>query len=464
MEKFVLDKKGLFISSVGNAFVWYDFALFMPFLFIFSKIFIPIEDVTVRSCVSFLAMSSALVARPVGSAIFGPISDKIGRRKAVEISIFLMAASTFCIGLLPNYDQIGILAPILLVFFRILQGISMGGGYGAAIVHLVEIAPSKRRGFFGSFAEGGSQIGVWLSGATLLCLYEFFSEAQIYQTAWRIPFFCSAILIPFAFIGNNEDSAGTGSKNHEETSIFKTLLKCKKEMLCTMGITSFSSIGFYALFTFLPYYFTREGILDLKQSTACTSIAAIFVAVATFGAGYLSDYFSRKLFLRLGMFGVCIATLLTFSKNSRSLDFLIFVFILCMFSNNYLKSLSWKSRLLFGCVVCLSTAVLSIFARHFSSTDWYFYVTCALYGFFLGLYFGSRPAFFAETFRKEVRCTGVSISLAFAHAIVGCLSNLVLDFCTKISSICAILPIITVTTVAMFAMSKLEDRTGKELI
>lgn len=455
MEKFVLDKKGLFISSVGNAFVWYDFALFMPFLFIFSKIFFPIEDVTTHSLVSFLAMSSALVVRPLGSAIFGPISDKIGRRKAVEISIFLMAASTFCIGLLPNYDQIGIWAPILLVFFRILQGISMGGGYGAAIVHLVEIAPSKHRGFFGSFAEGGSQIGVWLSGATLLCLYKFFSEAQIYEFAWRIPFFCSAVLIPFAFISNDEEPEETNSKKHGKTSIFKMLLTCKKEMLCTMGITSFSSIGFYALFTFLPYYFTREGILDLKQSTECTSIAAIFVAISTFGAGYLSDYFSRKLFLKIGMYGVCIATFMIFLRNDRAFDFIMFAPILYV-----ARDMKWKQ----AAFVFITGFGAAFFMRKFSNNDFYLPVTYALYGFFLGLYFGSRPAFFAETFRKEVRCTGVSISLAFAHAIIGCLSNLILDFCTKISNICATFPIIIGTVIALYAMSKLEDRTGKELV
>lgn len=412
MRQADLDKKELIISAIGNMLVWYNFALFMPFLSILSEKFFPIENITTRSLVIFLVMSSALFFRPIGSAIFGPIGDKIGREKAISLSILLMAIPTFCMGVLPSYNQIGILSPILLIFLRILQGISMGGEYTATMVHLVEIARKEKRGFFGSFAEGGSQIGVMLSGSTLLILYYFYSDRQIYQYAWRIPFFFSIALIPFAFLHSKKKSIKITVKEKRK-NVIEMLSECKKEVFCTVAITAFSSIGFYTLLTFLPYYFVREGILTLKLSAQCSVVATFFIILSTFGFGFLSDYFSRKLFLKLGMIGVCS--------------------IICI--------------IFLGKIQC----------------EHYLFILNAIYGFFLGMYYGSRSAFFSESFSKSVRCTGVSVSLSFAHAIFGGSSNLIMNFCTEISEIMSIFPIIIVTIIAIFAMSKIEDKTGKNL-
>jgi MHS family proline/betaine transporter-like MFS transporter len=162
------------------------------------------ENAVHREILSFLILSVGLFMRPFGAAIFGPIGDKFGRQKAISISILLMAIPTFCMGLLPNYSQIGVWAPISLVFLRALQGISLGGEYTAAMVHLVEKAPSNRRCFYGSLSDAGSQIGVLLGSQVLVMLHSFFSDGEVYSFGWRIPFFLAVLLVPFAFLVPND--------------------------------------------------------------------------------------------------------------------------------------------------------------------------------------------------------------------------------------------------------------------
>lgn len=408
------ERYGLIVSTIGNILMWYNFALFMPFLHILSKQFFPIDNIALCSVISFLALSMGLFFRPVGAAIFGPIGDKIGRGKAISLSILMMAIPTLCIGFIPSYSQIGILSPILLVFCRILQGISLGGGYTSAMVNLVELAPSNRRGFFGSWTDVGSQIGVLFSGQLLVILHLFFSESEIYSFAWRYPFIFSIILIPFAFIIPNKTEEPKSNNDSSQKGIIKMLSECKKEVICTMAITSFSAAGFYTLLTFFPYYLVREKILTLKEATVCCSFANATVILAALGCGFLSDYFSRKIFLRSGMIGVTIVVYLIFLTGGHSV------------------------------------------------TTWI--IMHSLYGLFLGMYFGSRAAFFSEAFPKHIRCTGVSISLSLAQAVVGGSTSVIMNYCTSVSAFFSIIPVTVVLVMGMIALTQIEDRTGKDLL
>ncbi|MBQ7672965.1 MAG: MFS transporter [Alphaproteobacteria bacterium] len=422
------EKREMAISAIGNMLVWYNFALFMPFLPILSKHFFPLENHVIRDMVTLVAMSMGLFMRPVGSVIFGPIGDKIGREKAISLAVLLMAVPTFLIGLLPSYEQIGIWSPILLVLLRTCQGISMGGEYTAAMVHLVEIAPSNRRGFFGCLSDAGSQVGVLLSGEVLLLLHSFYSETEIYNNAWRIPFFFAIILVPFAFrrpqkkVEENtskkiteKDKAKKGKNTiSKQESILSLLAKHKTEVLCTIAITAFSAIAFYTLLNFLPYYLVNVGILSLKDAALCSVIANVCIIASILVSGFLSDLFSRKIFIQLGIICVTAVTYYVFLGDIKS----PFVWFICH----------------------------------------------GVYGIFLGMYYGGRAAFFAESFPKNIRCTGVSISLSLAQAIFGGGISIVLNYCISVSSFLVVLPITVVIVLALFAVTKIEDRTGQELI
>ncbi|MDR1561350.1 MAG: MFS transporter, partial [Holosporaceae bacterium] len=363
---FKVRKHETLISALENVLEWYSFALFMPFLHVISEQFFPLENVTYRKLLTFFAMSIGLFMRPCGAMIFGPIGDKFGRQKAISLSVLLMAVPTFCIGILPSYSQLGIAAPVILIILRALQGISMGGEYTTAMVHLVERAPENKRGFYGSWSDAGSQVGVLIGGQALIMLYIFFSEVEIYSFAWRIPFLLGIVLVPFAFSIPNIDLS---KKNKPKDSIFNTLMKHKKEVGCTMAITAFSAVVFYTLFTFFPYYLISHHILSLKQATTCSVMTNIVMIVTIFCAGYLSDIFKRKPFMIFGVVGVSCIGYLTFILQENSFGY-------------------WLTM-------------------HLS------------YGFFMGSYYSSRAAFFAEAFPAHVRCTAVSISLSLAQAIFG---------------------------------------------
>lgn len=387
------------INILGNILEWYNFALFMPFLPIISQRFFPHDCPSLNVVMTFLVMSVGLLMRPLGSMVFGPIGDRFGRRKAISFSIFLMAMPTFCMAILPDYDHIGIWAPIILVLLRAMQGISMGGEYTAAMVHIVEKAPPKYRGFFGSFSDAGSQIGVLLSGQALVWLYSVFSQDEIYDFAWRIPFGCAIILLPFVFLVPKQEKSDI--KNKEKTPIIETLRLYTKELFCTVAITSFSAVAFYTLLTFIPYYLANEHILELKDATRGTNIANGFMIVSIVIAGYLSDHFPRKWFLRTGITGACL---------------ILSLLLHCHNGDNYM-------------------------------------LLCGMCGLFLGLYYSCRAAFFAESFPPKIRCTAISVSLSVAQAIFGGMTPTVTHYLIKISDHYALMPILITASMALIALT-----------
>lgn len=399
------------IGALGNIMEWYDFALVMPMTVVLMDQFFPSNASLWLKMLGGWIVPMGLFSRPLGALVFGPIGDKFGRQKAISISILLMAIPTFLMGILPGYDQIGIWAPILFMFLRILQGISMGGEYTAAMVHIVEKAPSNKRGFYGSWTDAGNQVGVMLAAQSVVLLHYFFSEGEVYSFAWRIPFLCGILLVPFAFlIPKQEKKKSDAPKN----SIFKMLMEHKKEVFCTVSITAFSAVSFYTLWTFLPSYLVIRGILNLEQSATCAAGASIVSLVSILGAGYLSDIFKRKPFLTIGIIGSLISG----------------GYMFCTSSSSYYFWMAWQLSM----------------------------------GFFLGVYYSSRAAFFAESFPKEVRCTAVSLSLSFAQAVFGGLTPPVMSYLVEVSPYLSIIPIVFVSIWALYSLCLLEDRTGKEFI
>ena len=414
MIKIDVKKHESLIGALGNVMEWYDFALVMPMLVVLMGKFFPSNASEWVKVLGGLIVSMGLFARPLGALIFGPIGDKFGRQKAISISILLMAIPTVLMGILPGYDQIGVWAPILFTFFRILQGISMGGEYTAAMVHIVEKAPSNRRGFYGSWTDAGNQIGVMLAAQSVVLLHYFFSEGEVYSFAWRIPFLFGILLVPFAFLIPKQEKKKADSQKNQKKSILEMFIEHKKEVFCTVSITAFSAVSFYTLWTFLPEYLVTKGILSLKEAAFCGAAASIVSMVSILAAGYLSDVFNRKLFLSIGMVGVLFASVYTFFSQASS---------------------------------------------------YYFWLIMQLaMGFFLGVYYSCRAAFFAEAFPKEVRCTAVSVSLSVAQAVFGGLTPVVMVWVVGGSPYLAILPIAVVSIWALFSLCLLKDRTGKEFM
>ncbi len=393
------------IGALGNVMEWYNFALVMPVTVVLLHQFFPENSSAFIKVLGGLIVSMGLFTRPFGACIFGPIGDKFGREKAISFSVLLMAIPTVIIGLLPSYESIGIAAPIVVIVCRILQGISLGGEYTAAMVHIVEKAPANRRGFYGSWTDVGNQLGVFLAGQSVVWLYSFFSEGEVYSFAWRIPFLFGILLVPFAFLIPHQQN---NNENKKKDSIFSLLISHKKEVFCTIVITSFSAVGFYTLWTFIPYYLVSENYLTLKESTICGVGASLISVVSILIGGYLSDIFKRKPFMIIGQIGVLFVTVWMFLFQVKSYD--------------------------------------------------YWFWMQLLYGFFIGLYYSSRSSFFAEAFPAEVRCTAVSVSLSIAQAVVGGLTPVIMLWLTNFSSYFMIIPILITSIAGLYALSLLEDK------
>lgn len=187
--------KAVFASWIGTTIEYYDNAAYgVAASLIFAPLFFPSSDPLVGTLLSLASFAVGFIARPVGAVIFGHFGDRIGRKTCLMVTMIMMGVATFAIGVLPTYEQIGIVAPVLLILCRILQGVSVGGEYSGAVLMTVEHSEGKRRGFFGSLVNTGATAGLLLANLVFLPIFALPRE-QMLDWAWRIPFLLSAVLV-----------------------------------------------------------------------------------------------------------------------------------------------------------------------------------------------------------------------------------------------------------------------------
>jgi MFS transporter, MHS family, proline/betaine transporter len=175
-------------ASLGNAMEWFDFGIYSYLAVTIGDVFYSGLDGGARTLASLGTFAVTFVVRPLGGIFFGPLGDRIGRKQVLAATMLLMATATFCVGLIPGYATIGVWAPVLLIFFRLLQGFSTGGEYGGASTFIAEYAPDKKRGFFGSFLEFGTLAGYSGAASIAAVLQYTLSDADLISWGWRIPF------------------------------------------------------------------------------------------------------------------------------------------------------------------------------------------------------------------------------------------------------------------------------------
>jgi metabolite-proton symporter len=184
-----------FASFIGTAIEWYDFFIFgTAAALVFSEQFFPTLSPVAGTLASFATFAVAFVARPIGGIVFGHFGDRIGRKNMLVFSLLLMGIGTVSIGLLPTYDQVGVIAPVLLVLARLAQGFAVGGEWGGAVLMAVEHAPPARRAFYGSWPQAGVPAGMVLSTAAFFLVGQL-PEEQLQAWGWRLPFLASVVLL-----------------------------------------------------------------------------------------------------------------------------------------------------------------------------------------------------------------------------------------------------------------------------
>ena len=186
--------RSLVAGALGNVLEWYDFAAYGFLAAIFARNFFPGSDAFVGLISAFGIFAASFLMRPIGGVVFGHIGDRLGRRQALFVSAFMMTGSTVTIGLLPTYDSIGALAPVLLLLLRLLQGLSIGGEYTTSAIFLAESAAPRRRGLIASFAgcgaTGGTLLGSMVGAMTAMAM----SADDLIAWGWRIPFLLGILL------------------------------------------------------------------------------------------------------------------------------------------------------------------------------------------------------------------------------------------------------------------------------
>ena len=294
-------------SAIGATIEWYDFFIFGTAAgLIFNQLFFTSLDPITGTLVAYLTFAVGFVARPVGSVIFGHYGDRIGRKTMLILTLFVVGAATFSIGLLPTYSSIGIWAPILLVVLRIAQGIGIGGEYGGAVLMAVEYAPEGRRGFYGSWPQVGVPAGLLL-GTGAFGLISLLPDEQFFAWGWRAVFLASIVLVALGLyirLQILETPAFTRLREaQEEAQVpFMELLRAQpKELILGMGTRWIEGLMFNAYGVFVISYATSQ--LELTRTTVLigVAVASAFGIVLVPIYGLLSDRFGRRVIYGAGV-------------------------------------------------------------------------------------------------------------------------------------------------------------------
>lgn len=361
---------------IGNGLEWYDYALYAQMSFIISDLFFPGTDEKMKLIATFGIFAVGFIFRPLGAVLFGYIGDRYGRRLSLVIAILMMAIPTGCIGLLPTYEKIGILAPILLTIIRIFQGMSLGGEFSGSITYIVEHASPKHRALAGSASIVSLIIGFLLGSFVALLFVNSLSPEDFRSWGWRVPFLLGIVigLVGLYIRAQCDESPAYEEARKEghisDTPVRTTLLKYHNKMLLSFGLYISVTMPFYLVSVYLLSFtekklgFSVDDALGINTATMVTMLLAVLLGAV------VSDRIGRK-------------------------------------------------PVLLGSVILMMAAVLPLFM--WMGTAVYSSVLAAqlIMGLLVGIYISCIPAVLVEIFPTTIRYTGMAIAYNLAAAVFG---------------------------------------------
>ncbi|WFR83898.1 MFS transporter [Arthrobacter sp. Y-9] len=382
------ERKVLAGTLVGTSIEWYDFFIYaQAAALVLAPLFLaPVsrENPALAQVLSFATIGISFLFRPLGAVVAGRLGDRLGRKKMLVLTLVMMGLSTSLIGFLPDYNAIGIAAPILLILLRILQGFSAGGEWGGAALMAVEHAPKNRRGLFGAFPQIGVPIGMILATFTLWALTSSMSKEAFLAWGWRVPFLLSIVLIVVGFVIR---------RAVEESPVFDELLRRRKESSAPLGelfrhhtrqvfltaiIFIANNAAGYLLIAYFAAYASTALRMDRPSVLLATALASFGWLIFTLWGGHLSDRLGRVRTFQLGYILLAVwAIPMWFLIDSRN----IVLYFVALF------------------VMTLG----------------------------LGLSYGPQAALYAEMFPAKVRYSGVSIGYALGAVLGGAFAPMIAD-------------------------------------
>lgn len=305
-------KKNPIAGIVGNVLEWYDFAVFGYLAPIISQQFFPSEDKMAGLIKTFGVFAIGYVIRPLGGIVFGQIGDRYGRKKALVISVAMMAVPTTLVGCLPTYAQIGIMAPILMLTLRILQGFSVGGELIGSISYLVEIAPPGRRGYLGSWSLFSAVTGILL-GSVAGVLVHFIIPADVLPVwGWRLPFLAGLVIgVIGAWMRRSMEESpeflnAAKEGKIQRAPIIEAFRSASGRILQVLLMNMVMGTGLYMLFLWMPTYLQSMLRPPVPHALLINSIAMLLLLIVMPCAGALSDRIGRKPVLLAAALGMGI--------------------------------------------------------------------------------------------------------------------------------------------------------------
>ncbi|TQI76394.1 MHS family alpha-ketoglutarate permease-like MFS transporter [Bosea sp. AK1] len=317
--------KAIFIGSVGNLVEWYDFYAYTAFALYFAPAFFPSHDPVVQQLNAATLFAAGFIVRPIGGWLFGHLADRYGRWLSLMVSVLMMCFGSLIIAFTPTYATIGFAAPALLALARIIEGLSLGGEYGASATYLTEIADPEHRGFYSSF-QYVTLIGGQLTAILVLLLLQnvFLTHEQLVDWGWRIPFVIGAILAVTAMFMRRHmhetESFEAAKATMKKESSLKGLLKYPREVAIVVGLTAGGTAAFYTFTTYMQTFVKQTVGLSDITTTYVIAGSLIFAAVLQPIYGAISDRIGRKpLLIFFGLAGTLLTVpILTTLAGTKS--------------------------------------------------------------------------------------------------------------------------------------------------
>jgi MHS family alpha-ketoglutarate permease-like MFS transporter len=317
--------KAVFFGSIGNLVEWYDFYAYAAFALYFAHQFFPGDDPVVQQLNAALLFAFGFLVRPLGGLLFGHIADRHGRRTALTLSVAVMCFGSLIIAIAPTYETAGVLAPLILLLARLLQGLSLGGEYGASATYLSEVAHPDHRGFFSSF-QYVTLIGGQLAAVLVLLALQkvLLTKEELMDWGWRIPFIIGALLaVVAAFMRRNLQETEYFEKSRADRpreSALRALMRHPREIALVVGLTIGGTAAFYTYTTYMQKFLRLTVGLSDDQTTLITAGSLIFAMILQPAYGALSDVIGRRwLLVGFGVAGTtCTIPLLTSLQTASS--------------------------------------------------------------------------------------------------------------------------------------------------
>src|SRR6266478_1321892 len=325
--------KAIFIGSVGNLVEWYDFYAYTAFALYFAPAFFPQSDEVVQQLDAAVLFAATFLVRPLGGWLFGFIADRYGRRLSLTLSVLLMCFGSLMIAVTPTYASIGMAAPAILALARVIEGLSLGGEYGASATYLSEVADARNRGFYSSF-QYVTLIGGQLTAILVLLLLQkvFLTPEQLKDWGWRIPFVIGALLAIIAAVMRRQlhetEAFVEAKKIVKATGSISGLLKYPRELLLVVGLTAGGTAAFYTFTTYMQTFVRLSVGLTEDQTTFVIFASLVFATLLQPIYGALSDRIGRKpLLIFFGVAGTLATISILTTLNQIKSPFMAFLLI-----------------------------------------------------------------------------------------------------------------------------------------